>query len=79
MGEYSEWRIQAVVYQDIMNGHTMIGSIAIWSDKLLIDRKLYEWMIENQFNFGASATARFVKVDVKTIYEPRYTLLDDVE
>jgi len=78
-GEYCEWRIQVVVYQDLMNGHTMIGSVAIWSDKLLIDHKLYKWIINNSFDFGPSATVLFAKVDEVEILKPRYTLLDDLD
>lgn len=40
-GEYKDWRIQVVVYADPSEGRTMVGSIAIWADKLLIDRALY--------------------------------------
>jgi hypothetical protein len=39
--EYKDWRIQVVVYADPGDGQTMVGSIAIWADKLLIDRALY--------------------------------------
>jgi hypothetical protein len=39
--EYKDWRIQVVVYADPRDGQTMVGSIAIWADKLLIDRALY--------------------------------------
>lgn len=39
--EYEDWRIQAVIYGLPASGKTMVGSIAIWSDRLLIDRALY--------------------------------------
>ncbi len=39
--QYKNWRIQVVVYGDAHDGQTMVGSIAIWADKLLIDRSLY--------------------------------------
>ena len=39
--EYKDWRIQVVVYADPLDDQTMVGSVAIWADKLLIDRALY--------------------------------------
>lgn len=41
VSDYEHWRIQVVVYADPRDGQTMIGSIAIWAEKLLIDRALY--------------------------------------
>ncbi|WP_425614153.1 hypothetical protein NA78x_004014 [Anatilimnocola sp. NA78] len=38
---YKDWRIQVVVYADPLDGQTLVGSIAIWADRLLIDRALY--------------------------------------
>lgn len=35
------WRVQVVVYADIMNGKTLIGSAAVWADRVLVDRALY--------------------------------------
>ncbi len=40
MDEYKDWRLQ-VVYADLLNGKTIVASIAIWSHRLLIDRALY--------------------------------------
>lgn len=34
-GEFDEWRIQAVVYGDIMNGHTFVGSVLLWRENQL--------------------------------------------
>ena len=77
--EYDEWRIQVVVYEDVMDGNTMIGSVAIWSNKFLIHRRLYEWMIDNGLSFNTMALPRFVEVDHEAMLEPRATLLDDVD
>jgi hypothetical protein len=79
VNEYDEWRIQVVVYDDVMKGTTMIGSVTIWSNKFLLDRQLYEWMSGKGFNFGTTAKPRFVDIDQVAIREPRSTLLDDVE
>ncbi|MBV9865743.1 MAG: hypothetical protein JO316_10355 [Abitibacteriaceae bacterium] len=79
VAQYDEWRIQAVIYQDIFKGRTMIGSIAIWSDKLLLDGALYNWMVDNKFDFGSKVAPRFVSVDPNDEDEPWATLLDDVE
>jgi hypothetical protein len=55
VGEYEDWRIQVVVYADIGNGKTMVGSIAIWTDKLLIDRALYALMHWRRLDFRCDA------------------------
>jgi hypothetical protein len=49
-GEFDEWRIQAVVYSD-MEASTMIGSVLIWWDKLIVDRELFDWMKIHDFGF----------------------------
>ena len=53
--EYKEWRMQVVVYGEPMSGQTMVGSIAIWSDRLLIDRALYGVMKWRGLDFRCNA------------------------
>ena len=37
-----DYRIQLCVYGDIMDGKTYIGSMALWADRVLIERNLHE-------------------------------------
>jgi hypothetical protein len=53
--EYQEWRMQVVVYGVPMSGQTMVGSIAIWPDRLLIDRALYGVMKWRGLDFRCDA------------------------
>jgi hypothetical protein len=53
--EYKDWRIQVVVYGVPANGKTMVGSIAIWSDRLLIDRALYALLTWRGLDFRCNA------------------------
>lgn len=55
VSEYEDWRIQVVIYGDVSNGQTMVGAIAIWSDKLLIDRALYAVMKWRGLDFRCDA------------------------
>ncbi len=41
-GTYQSWRIQIVVYRDMMVGATQVGSLVLYSDRALIDRGLYD-------------------------------------
>jgi hypothetical protein len=43
-GPYDGWRIQVVVYEDMMKGATMIGSVVIHAEWLLIDRELLPYL-----------------------------------
>jgi hypothetical protein len=43
-GPYDGWRIQLVVYGDPMKGTTMIGSVVIHAEWLLIDRHLLPYL-----------------------------------
>jgi hypothetical protein len=58
-GEFDEWRIQAVVYTDIMEGTTFIGSVLIWSDKLIVRRELFDWMETHHFTFPSAHIRSF--------------------
>ena len=39
--EYKDYRIQICVYGDTMDGKTYIGSMALYRDRVLIERKLH--------------------------------------
>ena len=39
--EYKDFRIQICVYEDMMDGKTYIGSMALHKDRVLIERKLH--------------------------------------
>jgi hypothetical protein len=41
-GEYEGWRIQIVVYRDMLDGATQVGSMVLYSDWALVDRQLYD-------------------------------------
>jgi hypothetical protein len=45
IGKFCDWRIQVVVYADPMDGKTMVGSIAIWADRVLIDRAFHALLV----------------------------------
>lgn len=77
MGEFDEWRIQAVIYRDHMDGTTMIGSVLIWSDKLIIDRALYDWMCEEGFDVVLSVEPRSFSLLSDDLESPRYNLMND--
>lgn len=55
VNEYEGWRIQAVVYGLPASGKTMVGSIAIWSNRLLIDRALYGVLTWRGLDFRCDA------------------------
>jgi hypothetical protein len=50
------WRVQAVVYGDIMDGKTMIGSAAIWADRVVVDRALYGLLVWRKFDLRCGTT-----------------------
>lgn len=75
-GEFDEWRIQVVVYADIMKGTTMIGSILIWWDKLIVDRKLFDWMQTHRFSFP-SAHVRDFSLSCDDLESSRYNIMND--
>ena len=39
---YKDYRIQICVYEDPMDGTTYIGSMALYSDRVLIEKRLHE-------------------------------------
>jgi hypothetical protein len=39
--DYKDYRIQICVYEDAMDGSTYIGSMALYKDRVLIEKKLY--------------------------------------
>jgi hypothetical protein len=41
-GEYEPWRIQIVVYRDMMLGATQVGSMVLNAGWTLVDRRLYD-------------------------------------
>ena len=40
--EYREYRMQICVYDDLMEGDSYIGSVAIYADCLLIEERLHD-------------------------------------
>lgn len=40
--EYKDYRIQICVYGGAMHGNSYIGSMALYADRVLIERKLYD-------------------------------------
>ena len=40
--DYINYRIQVCVYGDIMDGKSYIGSMALYTDRVLIEKKLYK-------------------------------------
>jgi hypothetical protein len=50
-GDYERWRIQVVVSGDPLDGKTMVGSIAIEADRLLVDRALYGVLVWRGMDF----------------------------
>jgi hypothetical protein len=40
--DYKDYRIQICVYQDAMDGKSYIGSMALYADRVLIERRLHE-------------------------------------
>jgi hypothetical protein len=40
--EYKDYRIQICVYGDVMEGKTYIGSMALYADRVLIEKRLHE-------------------------------------
>ncbi|WP_035615963.1 hypothetical protein [Haloferula sp. BvORR071] len=77
VAEFGEWRIQVVVYRDPMAGTTMIGSVLIWSDKLIIDRALYDWMYDGRFELPPGVEPRFFSLERDDLESPRYNLMND--
>lgn len=75
--EFDEWRIQAVVYRDHMDGTTTIGSILIWSDKLIVDRALYDWMRQTGFDALSGIEPRSFSLNQDDLESPRYNLMND--
>jgi len=73
---FDEWRIQAVIYSDIMEGTTMIGSVLIWCDKLIVDRKLFEWMQAHDFSFPL-ARVRGFSLSRDDLESSRYNIMND--
>jgi hypothetical protein len=53
-GDYRKWRIQAVVFGDPLDSQTMIGSIAVEAERVLIDRALYGVLVWQRFDFRCS-------------------------
>ena len=41
-GEYKDYRIQICVYEDPMEGTTYIGSMALYADRVLIEKRLHK-------------------------------------
>jgi len=39
--QYKDYRIQVCVYEDAMDGATYIGSMALYKDRVLIEKKLH--------------------------------------
>jgi len=39
--DYTDYRIQICVYEDTMDGTTYIGSMALYKDRVLIEKKLH--------------------------------------
>ncbi len=74
-GEYDEWRVQIMVYDDVMDGTTPIGAVVVWARQLLVDRKLWDWMSGQGFDFGVVAP-RFVE---NAGLKRGDTLLDDMD
>jgi hypothetical protein len=75
-GEFDEWRIQAVVYAEIMKGTTMIGSVLIWWDKLIVDQRLFDWMQAQRFSFP-SAHVRHFSLSRDDLESSRYNIMND--
>lgn len=40
--DYKDYRIQMCVYEDVTNGATYIGSMALYNDRVLIEKKLHD-------------------------------------
>jgi hypothetical protein len=40
--DYKDYRIQICVYEDPMDGTTYIGSMALYTDRVLIEKRLHE-------------------------------------
>ncbi len=51
-GKYKKWRIQMIVYGDHMDGKSMIGSLSIDHDTVLIDRALYGFSVWRGIQLG---------------------------
>lgn len=79
MDEFDEWRIQVVVYREFAQGESMIGSVLIWSDKLILDKRLYEWMREAQFSIVSCVEPRFYSHERETHSLPSDNLMNDPE
>ena len=41
-GDYKDYRIQICVYEDPMEGTTYIGSMALYADRVLIEKRLHK-------------------------------------
>jgi hypothetical protein len=46
--DYQNWRIQLCVYNDPLDGKTYIGSMALYSDRVLIEEKLNDLLESKQ-------------------------------
>jgi hypothetical protein len=77
--EFDEWRIQVVVYREIIDGTTMIGSVLIWSDKLIVDRALYDWMSKARFDVLSGIDPRSFSLSRDDLKSPRYNIMNDPE
>jgi hypothetical protein len=77
VGEFDEWRIQVVVYRDMMKGETMIGSLLIWRDKLIIDKALYKWMRHEGFDFSFKGRPRSFSLKRDDLSTPRFNIMND--
>ena len=75
-GEFDEWRIQAVVYTDIQQGTTFVGSALIWSDKIIVGRQLFDWMKSHHFEF-LSAHIRSFSLANDDLESERHNLMND--
>lgn len=53
--DFAGWRIQLVIHSDLDDGKTMIGSIAVWREELLIDRALYAILRWRGIDFGGTS------------------------
>jgi len=75
-GEFDEWRIQAVVYGDVMDGHTLDGSVLLWKDKLILDREMFQWMDVHNFSFPG-AQIRSFSLTVDDLESSRSNIMND--
>jgi hypothetical protein len=59
--EYADWRIEVMVCGNINEGSTVIGSILIRSQQLLIDRAIYNFLTAANFDFHCSRAPRIAR------------------